>query len=146
MDNRLLNSTMTQRSQAMQDVGRCLSLFCGITGGSTCCDCGWVLQGLQPLPLNKGTVPQTYWRTTSTSGIWKSMGCHQCQFIHKLPESHGYNAVMVVVNLTGKCGHFIPTHTTVTALGSVWLYLQQVWKLHGLPLSVLSDHIPQFVS
>jgi len=67
-------------------------------------------------------------------------------FIIELPESHGYDAVMVVVNLTGKCGHFIPTHTTVTVLGSVWLYLQQVWKLHGLPLSVLLDHSLQFMS
>ena len=58
-------------------------------------------------------------------------------FITELPELHGYNAVMVVVNLTSKHGHFISTHTTVTALGSVQLYLQQVWKLHGLPLLVL---------
>jgi len=52
---------------------------------------------------------------------------------------------MVVVNLTSKHGHFIATHTTVTALGSARLYLQHVWKLHRLPLSVLSDCGPQFV-
>jgi len=52
--------------------------------------------------------------------------------------------MMVVVDSTGKHGHFIPTHTTVTALGSAQLYLQQVWKLHGLSLSVLSDHGLQF--
>ena len=40
----------------------------------------------------------------------------------------------------------LPTHTTAIALGSARLYLQHVWKLHGLPLSVLSDWGPQFVS
>jgi len=81
--------------------------------------------------------------------IWtdhKNLEYFSINFISKLPESHGYDAIMVVVNLTSKCGHFIPTHTTATALGSVPLYLQHVWKLHRLPLSVLSDCGPQFVS
>jgi len=84
---------------------------------------------LHPLP-----IPENHWDTVSVD------------FISELPESHGYDAIMVVVNLTGKHGHFIPTHTTATALGSAQLYLQHVWKLHGLPLSVLSDCGPQFMS
>jgi hypothetical protein len=53
---------------------------------------------------------------------------------------------MVVVDSVSKCSHFIPTHTTITALGSARLYLQNVWKLHGLPNSMLSDRRPQFVA
>jgi hypothetical protein len=53
---------------------------------------------------------------------------------------------MVVVDSVSKRGHFIPTHTTITALGSAQLYLQHVWKLHGLPKSMLSDRGPQFVA
>jgi len=83
---------------------------------------------LHPLP-----IPENRWDMVSVNCI------------SELPESHGYDAIMVVVNLTSKHGHFIPTHTTTTALGSVQLYLQHVWKLHGLLLSVLSDHGPQFV-
>jgi len=79
-------------------------------------------------------IPENHWDTVSID------------FISELPESHSYDAIMVVVNSTGKHGHFIPTHTMATALGSVQLYLQHVWKLHRLPLSVLSDHGPQFVS
>jgi len=84
---------------------------------------------LHPLP-----IPENHWDTVSIN------------FISELPKLHGYDAIMVVVNSTSKRGHFIPTHTTVTALGSAQLYLQHVWKLHGLLLSVLSNQGPQFVS
>jgi hypothetical protein len=67
-------------------------------------------------------------------------------FIVELPYSHGFNAAMVIVDLTSKQSHFIPTQTTVTALGSARLYLQHVWKLHGLPKLMLSDQGPQFVA
>jgi len=56
---------------------------------------------LHPLP-----IPDNHWDTVSVN------------FISELPKSHGYDAIMVVVDLTSKCGHFIPTHTTATALGS----------------------------
>jgi len=56
---------------------------------------------LHPLP-----IPENRWDTVSIN------------FISKLPKSHGYDAIMVVVNLTSKHGHFIPTHTMATALGS----------------------------
>jgi hypothetical protein len=67
-------------------------------------------------------------------------------FTIELPDSHGFDATMVVVDSVSKRSHFIPTHTTITALGSARLYLQNVWKLHGLPNSMLSDHRPQFVA
>jgi len=83
---------------------------------------------LHPLP-----IPENHWDTVSVD------------FISELPKLHGYDAIMVVVYSTGKHGHFIPTHTMVTALGSAQLYLQYVWKLHRLLLSVLLDHGPQFM-
>jgi hypothetical protein len=39
-------------------------------------------------------------------------------FIIKLPDSHGFDATMVVVDSVTKWGHFIPSHATVMALGS----------------------------
>jgi len=71
---------------------------------------------LQPLPILEG-----HWDMTSIN------------LITELPESRGYNAVIVVVDSTGKHAHFIKTVTTITVTGTANLYLQNIWKLHGLP-------------
>jgi len=67
-------------------------------------------------------------------------------FVMELPLSSGHDAVMTVVDSVSKRAHFIPTHTTVTAEGTAWLFLHQVWKLHGLLKYVVSDRGPQFVT
>jgi len=53
---------------------------------------------------------------------------------------------MVAVDSAGKCSHFIKTVITVTAAGVANLYLQNIWKLHGLPRKVVSNCGPQFVA
>lgn len=63
-----------------------------------------------------------------------------------LPNSRGYNAIMVVVDRFSKMVHIIPTTDTVTSEGMARLYRDNVWKLHGLPTQVISDRGPQFVS
>jgi hypothetical protein len=67
-------------------------------------------------------------------------------FIVELPESHGYDTIMNVVDSVNKCMHFIPMHTTITAEGAARLYLQDVWKHHGTPRAVLSDRGPEFIA
>jgi len=84
---------------------------------------------LQPLPILKG-----HWDMTSID------------FIIELPESRGYDTVMVVLDSAGKCAHFIETITTVMAAGTANLYLHNVWKLHGLPQQMILDCRTQFVA
>jgi hypothetical protein len=67
-------------------------------------------------------------------------------FIVELLESHGYNAIMNVINSVTKCAHFIPTHTTINAKGAALLFLKEVWKHHGMPRVVVSDRGPQFIA
>ena len=63
-------------------------------------------------------------------------------FIVELPKSGGYDAVMVVVDSVDKQSHFIKTVTTIMAAGTANLYLRNIWKLHGLPQKVISNHGP----
>ena len=63
-----------------------------------------------------------------------------------LPDSHGYDAIMVVVDRFTKMIHVIPTNGTVSSEGVARLFWDNVWKLHGLPQRVISDRGPQFAS
>jgi hypothetical protein len=63
-------------------------------------------------------------------------------FIVELPESHGYDAIMCVVDSLTKRVHFIPTHTTINAEGTALLFLKEVWKHHGTPRAVISNRGP----
>jgi transposase-like protein len=63
-------------------------------------------------------------------------------FVVELPESHGYDAIMNVIDSVTKHVHFIPMHTTINAKGTARLFLKEVWKHHGMPQVVLSDRGP----
>jgi len=67
-------------------------------------------------------------------------------FITKLPLAQGYDSILVVVNRLTKIVHFIPTTEKTSAEGLVQLFRDNVWKLHGLPKSIISDKEPQFVA
>jgi len=67
-------------------------------------------------------------------------------FITKLPLAQGYDSVLVVVDRLTKMAHFIPTTEKTTAGGLARLFRDNVWKLHGLPESIISDRGPQFAA
>src|SRR5260221_1231235 len=66
--------------------------------------------------------------------------------IGELPDSKGYNAVLVVVDHLSKRIHTILTVTSLDSAGVAWLFLKHVWHYHGLPEEVISDHSPTFIS
>src|SRR5437667_2019071 len=67
-------------------------------------------------------------------------------FIVELPPSDGFNAILVCVDRLTKMAHFCPTTTNVTAEDTARLYLQYVFKHHGLPNDIVSDRGTQFTS
>ena len=66
-------------------------------------------------------------------------------FITKLPVVAGKDAVLVVCNRLSKMTHFVATMEGTSAEELARLFWDNVWKLHGLPESVVSDRGPQFV-
>ena len=67
-------------------------------------------------------------------------------FITKLPLAQGYDSILVVVDRLIKIAHFIPTTEKTTAEELVKLFRDNVWKLHGLPESIISNKGPQFAA
>jgi len=67
-------------------------------------------------------------------------------FITKLPLAQGYDLILVVVNRLTKMVHFIPTTEKMLAEGLARLFRDNMWKLHSLPKSIISDKGPQFVA
>jgi hypothetical protein len=82
----------------------------------------------------------------AASRPWSSCHTISVNFIVELLESHGYDAIMCVVDSLTKHVHFIPTHTTINVEGTALLYLKEVWKHHGTPWVVLSDRGSQFMA
>jgi len=60
-------------------------------------------------------------------------------FITKLPLVAGKDAILVVFNKLSKITHLIMTTEETLAEGLVWLSRDNVWKLHGLPKTVILD-------
>jgi len=67
-------------------------------------------------------------------------------FITKLPLAQGYDSILVVVDRLTKMVHFIPTMEKTLVEGLARLFRNNMWKLHGLPESIISDRGPQFVA
>jgi len=67
-------------------------------------------------------------------------------FITKLPLAQGYDSILVVVDQLTKMVHFIPTTEKTSVEELARLFRDNMWKLHGLPESIISDRGPQFVA
>uniref|UniRef100_A0A803TQ29 Gypsy retrotransposon integrase-like protein 1 n=1 Tax=Anolis carolinensis TaxID=28377 RepID=A0A803TQ29_ANOCA len=67
-------------------------------------------------------------------------------FITDLPPSCGFTTILVVVDLFTKLAHFVPCEGLPTAKETTDLFLQHVFRLHGLPKSLVTDRGSQFTS
>ena len=66
--------------------------------------------------------------------------------IVELPTSHGYDALLVVVDRLSKRVHVIPTTSDINSVGVAQLFQDHIWRHYGLSEEIISGHGTQFVS
>lgn len=67
-------------------------------------------------------------------------------FIEGLPTSFGKQVIWVVVDRLSKYARFIPLSQPYTAADIAQLFLDHIYKLHGMPSSITRDRDPLFLS
>jgi len=66
--------------------------------------------------------------------------------IGPLPSSNGIDAILVIVDRFMKMIRLKATTTNISSEEIAKIYRNKIWKLHGVPRTILSDRGPQFVS
>ncbi|KAL0552128.1 hypothetical protein IC582_011225 [Cucumis melo] len=85
---------------------------------------------LQPL-----SIPEWKWENVSMD------------FITGLPRTlRGFTVIWVVVDRLTKSAHFVPGKSTYTASKWAELYMSEIVRLHGVPVSIVSDRDARFTS
>jgi hypothetical protein len=67
-------------------------------------------------------------------------------FITGLPKSGNKSVIMVPVDRLSKYAHFCTLQHPFTTSMVAQIFMDQVFKLHGMPHSIVSDHDPTFTS
>ncbi len=80
---------------------------------------------------------------STPSGPWHSISM---DFVEGLPKSNKQDVILVVVDRFIKYMHFIPLARPYTAAKVATLFLQHVFKLHGMLTSIVSDRDTVFTS
>jgi hypothetical protein len=84
---------------------------------------------LQPLP-----IPVEAWTSIALD------------FVTGLPKCEGKEVIMVVIDRLTKFAHFIALSHPYSTLSIVRAFLDNIYKLHGLPSSIISDRDPIFTA
>ena len=68
-------------------------------------------------------------------------------FVVGLPlTGRKHDSVLVVVDRLTKSAHFLPVRTNYSLDMLAELYIKEIVRLHGIPISIISDRDPRFTS
>ena len=85
---------------------------------------------LQPLP-----VPKWKWERITMD------------FVVRLPRTQsGHDAIWVIVDLLTKSAHFLAVKNTYPLEKLAQIYVDEIVRPHGAPVSIVSDRDPRFTS
>lgn len=120
-DNRMLVAYHGSRHRR---ICRCLHGLC--TEQDTSTSSGW--------PPPTSAIPHCPWSHISLD------------FVTGLQPSDGNTAILTVVHCFSNAAHFIPFPKLPSAKEIAQLMMQPVFRIHGLPVDMVSDRGPQFSS
>src|SRR5262245_20372142 len=91
----------------------------------------------------------TFFTMTSNSNVimcWKWEHISM-DFVVGLPKSRRrHDAIWVIVDRLTKSAHFLPMSTTDSLETLSRLYVSEIVRLHGVPVSIVSDRDPRFTA
>ena len=67
-------------------------------------------------------------------------------FVTHLWTLRRHDVVWVIVDRLTKSTHFLAVRITFTLEEFCWLYIREIVRLHGVPLSIVSDRDPWFTA
>ena len=68
-------------------------------------------------------------------------------FVTRLPQtSRGHDVMWVIVDQLTKSAHFLAVWMTFTLEEFGRLYKKEIFRLHGVPVSIVSDRDPRFTA
>jgi hypothetical protein len=81
--------------------------------------------------------------TPPTKEPWEQI---TADFIVELPESQGYNVILVAADRHTKCAHFVSSVLAVSTESTAHLFWDYVWKHHGWAQKIITDQGTQFMA
>ncbi|WRX11508.1 Reverse transcriptase domain - like 10 [Theobroma cacao] len=96
------------------------------------------------------TIRENYWWPGTLQSLpvleWKWEHVTM-DFVLGLPlTQRGKDAIWVIVDQLTKSAHFLAVHSTYSIEKLAQLYIDEIVRLHGVPLSIVSDRDPRFTS
>ena len=90
---------------------------------------------------------------SKTQGMLQPLQIPKCKweqismdFITGLNKTkNGFDSIYVVIDYLSKRGHFIPCTINITGTEVAKLFINNIYKLHGLPKVIISDRDPRFI-
>jgi hypothetical protein len=117
-------------------------ILCLVWSSETC----WSLcSQLSHMSAIQGKTCQVPWSLTASGNTIFCPGI-SLDFVEGLPTSHGFDCILLVVDLFSKYSHFVALKHPFTALSVAKQFMVHIYKLHGLPTAIVSDRNKVFTS